>query len=169
SALESAAVELVRAVDEGLEDQPEPFRKGSVPKPDQYGDYRTYAAELSRTVMDRLQLVKESRHASRAVERIKMYLHEQYKEELDLQRLAEHVHLTPSYLSKLFKGETGETITDFAISVRIHHAKRLLREEHGLKTYEVGERVGYPDPAYFTKVFKRMTGKTPKEYRDSVR
>ncbi|GGE02013.1 response regulator [Paenibacillus nasutitermitis] len=168
--LESAAEELILKIDTvSEEDQSGPFHEGPEPKPDQYADFQAYAAGLSLVMEQRLQHAKEARHASRAVERIKLYLHEQYKEELDLHKLAEHVHLTPSYLSKLFKGETGETITDFAISVRIHHAKRLLREAYGLKTYEVGEQVGYPDPAYFTKVFKRMTGKTPKEFRDSVR
>lgn len=114
-------------------------------------------------------LLDQGKSEHRAVETIKAYIQQHYTEELELQHLADLVYLTPSYLSKLFKTETGETITDYCIAVRIEHAKRLLKEDHGLKTYMVGERVGYPDPAYFNKVFKKMTGKTPKEYRDFVR
>ncbi|EXX86453.1 hypothetical protein BG53_06185 [Paenibacillus darwinianus] len=77
--------------------------------------------------------------------------------------------LTPSYLSKLFKTETGKTITDYMIAVRMERAKALLREQQGWKTYEVGEKVGYSDPAYFNKVFKRVVGCTPKEFRERVR
>ncbi|MNI68453.1 HTH-type transcriptional activator Btr [compost metagenome] len=65
--------------------------------------------------------------------------------------------------------KTGETITDLIISLRMEEAKRLLVSELALKTYEVGERVGYADPAYFNKVFKKVVGITPKEYRDRVR
>jgi len=79
------------------------------------------------------------------------------------------VYLTPSYLSRLFKQETGVTITDYLINVRIEQAKNLLRSRPDLKTYEVGEQVGYPDSAYFTKLFKRIVGMTPNEYRQIVR
>ena len=103
------------------------------------------------------------------METIKSFVHEHHTEELELNQLAEIVYLTPSYLSKMFRTKTGETITDYIISVRMDHAKRLLREEYALKTYEVGQRVGYADPAYFNKVFKKVVGLTPKEYRDRVR
>ncbi|MBN2983271.1 MULTISPECIES: response regulator [Cohnella] len=101
-----------------------------------------------------------------AVEAVKAFIREHYREELELSKLAETVYLTPSYLSKLFRHVTGETITDYWIGVRIGRAKDLLRERRELKTYEVGERVGYADPAYFNKVFKRTAGMTPKEYRE---
>lgn len=104
-----------------------------------------------------------------AIEEVKRYIQSHYKEELDLSRLAELVYLTPSYLSKLFKTETGGTITDYLISVRIERAKTLLRDRRAWKTYEVGEQIGYADPAYFNKVFKKFAGCTPKEFRERVR
>jgi len=117
-----------------------------------------------------LRQVRQGRSGSvRAVEEVKSWLAKSYKEELDLGKLAEQVFLTPSYLSKLFKQETGMTITDYAIRVRIEEAKQLLRSRHDLKTYEVGERVGYPDSAYFAKIFKKTVGLTPNEYRNLVR
>ncbi|MEK4976702.1 response regulator transcription factor [Bacillus sp. FSL K6-6540] len=132
-------------------------------------NWRSFAGRLKRAVEAAAGLLDQGKSEHRAVETIKAYIQQHYTEELELQHLADLVYLTPSYLSKLFKTETGETITDYCIAVRIEHAKRLLKEDHGLKTYMVGERVGYPDPAYFNKVFKKMTGKTPKEYRDFVR
>ncbi|QAY67996.1 response regulator [Paenibacillus protaetiae] len=137
--------------------------------PEAYENWEAFAEALRRNVAGKAAAFEASSHENRAVEKIKQYILEHYTEELELQRLAEFVFLTPSYLSKLFKTETGETITDYIISVRIQQAKLLLRRDHNLKTYEIGERVGYADPAYFTKVFKKTTGKTPKEYRDLVR
>lgn len=115
------------------------------------------------------QLLLADKQEKRVVEEVKFYIQRHYTEELELSRLAEVVYLTPSYLSKLFKGETGETITDYLIAVRMERAKALLRDKRAWKTYEVGEQVGYADPAYFNKVFKKIVGCTPKEFRERVR
>ncbi|UOY92236.1 response regulator [Ectobacillus sp. JY-23] len=101
------------------------------------------------------------------VRKVKSYIVNHYQEKIELQILAEQVFLDPSYLSRLFKENTGETITDFIMSVRIERAKELLVASAALKTYEVGHAVGYSDPIYFNKVFKKREGVTPKEYRTS--
>lgn len=137
--------------------------------PESFEDWRAFADQLRADTSKRFFVLEQGRSENKAIDTIKAYLQKHYTEEIELQRLADLVFLTPSYLSKLFKIETGETITDYLTSERIEQAKRLLRDEQGLKTYMVGEKVGYADPAYFTKVFKKMTGKTPKEYRDVVR
>ncbi|MGU3471589.1 response regulator [Paenibacillus sp. D51F] len=168
SFLVDAAAEAAASMEEGLTERKE-SASHSMPQPGSFPEWQRYAAALREIFQEGLRRVKDQRHESRSVETVKAYLHEHYSEELDLQTLADLVHLTPSYLSKLFKSETGETITDYAISVRIEQAKKLLKERPELKTYEVGELSGYTDPAYFTKAFKRATGKTPKEYRDSAR
>lgn len=119
---------------------------------------------------DAVGRIRERRSGSaRAIDEVKAYIAAAYREELDLSRLAERVYLTPSYLSKLFKQETGMTITDYAIQLRVDEAKRLLCGRPELKTYEVGAAVGYADSAYFTKLFKRVVGVTPNEYRQLVR
>jgi len=137
--------------------------------PEHYADWEEYAGALRSWVQQHIQALKDVNQENRVVETIKSFVHEHHTEELELGQLAEIVYLTPSYLSKMFRTKTGETITDYIISVRMDHAKRLLREEYALKTYEVGQRVGYADPAYFNKVFKKVVGLTPKEYRDRVR
>lgn len=137
--------------------------------PHKFPDFGAYATFFLGEVEEQFRALQESRQENRVIETVKAYIVQHYTEELELNRLAEEVYLTPSYLSKLFKTETGETITDFLISVRIDRAKDMLRDRSALKTYEIGEKVGYVDPAYFNKVFKKVVGCTPKEYRDRVR
>lgn len=139
------------------------------PAPTFFPDWSSYRAGLLAVASEQLESLKNARQENRVVETVKAYIQKNYLKELELQRLADIVYLTPSYLSKLFKTTTGETITDYIISVRIERAKELLLKNPSLKTYEVGEQVGYPDPAYFNKVFKKVTGLTPKEYRERVR
>lgn len=91
-----------------------------------------------------------------------------YDEELDVCKLAAYVYLSPSYLSKRFKQETGMTLRDYIVETRIQRAKELLVNDMGLKAYEVGAQVGYSDPTYFNKLFKRKVGVTPKTYRDKA-
>ncbi len=71
--------------------------------------------------------------------------------------------MSTSRFSSIFKEATGKTFTEVLIDVRIQNAERLLRQT-SLKNYEIAEKVGFSDPHYFSQVFKKMTGKTPKEY-----
>ena len=71
--------------------------------------------------------------------------------------------MSTSRFSSIFKEATGRTFTEVLIEVRIRNAKRLLRQT-SLRNYEIAEKVGFSDPHYFSHVFKKMTGKTPKEY-----
>ena len=137
--------------------------------PRRHPDWASYAEHFLRLAGEALGKRRAQRRENRVVEKIKAYIRRNYRAEIELSRLAEEVFLSPSYLSKMFRAETGETITDYIISYRIARARELLDREDGLKTYEIGELVGYPDPAYFNKVFKKMTGMTPREYRERVR
>lgn len=92
------------------------------------------------------------------------YICQHYTEDLSLEALASIVHLSPSYLSKLFKKEVGENISTYVQNIRIGQAKLLLHTT-GLKTYEVAEQVGIPDPVYFSRIFKKVTGVKPKDFR----
>jgi len=137
--------------------------------PRRYPGWFAYAEHFLARAQEVLHKRRDKRQESRVVEKIKSFIHRHYQTEIKLSRLAEEVFLSPSYLSKLFHAETGQTITDYLISYRIERAKALLLENNGLKTYEIGEKVGYPDPAYFNKIFKKIVGLTPKEYRERVR
>jgi AraC-like DNA-binding protein len=104
-------------------------------------------------------------HVGRATEEVKEIIRREFPHDLTISDIAKRLYLSPNHLSRLFKAETGQTITGFMIQVRLEHAKRLLRTDRSLKTYEVGDRVGYPDPVYFNKLFKRIVGMTPKQYQ----
>jgi two-component system response regulator YesN len=88
---------------------------------------------------------------------------------VDLNDLSTKVGLNASYLCKLFKKETNKTITDYVTDLRIMKAKHILEDYPDVKMYEVGSLVGYADPVYFTKLFKKTVGMTPKEYQSGLR
>jgi len=93
------------------------------------------------------------------------YIHNNYHKNLTLVQVAEHLFITPTYLSKLFSTEMYESFSQYLLSYRINIAKDLLKDTH-YKVYEVAARVGYTDIAHFSKLFKRIVGRTPKQYRN---
>jgi two-component system response regulator YesN len=95
------------------------------------------------------------------------YIREQYHDEnFALQHVCNHIYMSISYFSALFKQHTGETFVEYLTRIRLDKAKELLTVTQ-LKTYDIAARVGYSDPQYFSVIFKRITGMTPKEYRIS--
>jgi two-component system response regulator YesN len=97
---------------------------------------------------------------------VKQYIDQNYNLNLSLDSLAARVHLSPSYLSKLFKKEMGENLSTYILNTRIEHAKLLFRTTD-YKAYEIAEAIGIYDPVYFSKIFKKATGMKPREFRDS--
>ena len=87
--------------------------------------------------------------------------------DLSLSRQAEMLNVNASYLSKLFKKETGITLTEYVAKKRIEQAAFLLTSTN-LQIQTVAQNCGIYDVNYFTKLFKKHTGKTPKEYREST-
>ncbi len=80
--------------------------------------------------------------------------------------IAQALGISEGHLSHLFKKETDYTLLNYLTRYRIHKAMELLREGK-LKVYEVAERVGYRDIAYFSTMFKKLSGMTPTEYQDT--
>ena len=87
---------------------------------------------------------------------------------LSLRSFAQMLNVSGSYLSTLFKKETGQTLTEYINSRRIHHAMRLL-ETTNLQIQNIAQNCGIVDVQYFSKMFKRIAGCTPKEYRESLK
>lgn len=85
--------------------------------------------------------------------------------DLTLNAQAKLLNINPSYLSSLFKKETGQTLTTYVNRKRIDHACGLLRNT-SLQVQTIAQQCGIFDVNYFTKMFKRYTGMTPKEYRE---
>jgi two-component system response regulator YesN len=98
------------------------------------------------------------------VEKAIRFIRANYKDNLSLEVIAEHIPVNPSHLSRTFKREYGEPLTEYINKVRIEKAGELLSTTNML-AYEVAEAVGFNDPTYFSMVFKKHTGVSPKEYK----
>lgn len=100
-------------------------------------------------------------------DRICQYIEDHLSEDLSLVRLAEIHFFNPSYLSRFFKQESGINLSDFIDRCRVKKAKELLRDPH-MKVRDVAVEVGYEAAHSFTRFFKKVTGMTPQEYRDTL-
>ncbi|WP_284645165.1 response regulator [Paenibacillus silviterrae] len=119
---------------------------------------------LSRFERD-MKEVKESQPAySEAIRKVCEYMKTQYSQEVSLQQAAHYVHLNRNYLSELFKKETGISFNDYLTQIRIEKAKELLLKGE-TKIGLLAEQIGYPDGSYMSKVFKKVTGMTPMEFK----
>ncbi|MDQ0901011.1 MULTISPECIES: response regulator [unclassified Paenibacillus] len=109
----------------------------------------------------RASAVHQPRPEIRAVQRM---IEEKYSTSFKMSDLAKEVNFTEPYLSSLFKKETGETMIDYMIRIRMKKARELLKDAN-VKIYEVADAIGYSDPNYFAKLFKKIEGIYPQEYR----
>ncbi|OXM87812.1 response regulator transcription factor [Paenibacillus rigui] len=95
------------------------------------------------------------------------YIDNHLSQEVTLEEVAEMVGLTPTYFSSLFKKMTHETFVQYRIKRRIEKAQALLAMPH-VKLSDVAAEVGYEDYPHFTKMFKKMTGLSPTEFRSKL-
>jgi two-component system, response regulator YesN len=125
-----------------------------------------YLRQIAEAVFQYKQAEDRDR-ASQIIDRICQYIEEHISEDLSLVRLAEIHYFNPSYLSRFFKQERGINLSEYIDKCRIVAAKKLL-ENGDHKIREVSDAVGYEAAHSFTRFFKKMTGMTPQEYRDSL-
>ncbi|WP_199617590.1 helix-turn-helix domain-containing protein [Paenibacillus alkalitolerans] len=145
----------------------EELKKGDIPvnsshngKPENEGAQQSY-------VVSALHRIREQREQQTltALDRAKNYIQQRFTEDISLEEVAEYVHLNPHYLSKIFKQQFGETFIDFVTRLRIEKAISLMSTGQ-MSLKEVCFEAGYKDPNYFSRVFKKITGVTPTEYRN---
>ncbi|MCD1259957.1 response regulator [Paenibacillus athensensis] len=103
---------------------------------------------------------------SAVIGRVRAYVDEHLQEELSREEIAASVYLNPAYLSRLFKKETGLSISEYILKIRMEQAKKLLAESNDKISY-VAEKIGYSHFSFFAKMFKKYTGFSPQEYRKS--
>lgn len=126
--------------------------------PDMLKQVQTFLSELAEEAHHRL-------HMSDEVSKALQYMKRHYHENISLQTVADHVNLSFSYLSNLFKKELQITFVDYLNRYRIERAKELLISTQ-MKSYDIAVQVGFsPEYTYFSKVFKKMTGLNPNEFR----
>ena len=102
------------------------------------------------------------------LERARDYILSNYgDDELSIQKVAKYLHISPSYLSLIFKRDDDVTFLKYLVSIRLEAAKDLLCNSD-LKTSEIAERIGYPDINYFSYFFKKNFGMSPREYKNKL-
>lgn len=93
-----------------------------------------------------------------------LYISQHFSEEMTLEDVAEQVHLNAAYFSSVFKQSTGSSFKEYLNMIRIEESKRLLANTD-YTILDIAVAVGFEDQSYFTKVFKKYTGLTPRQYR----
>lgn len=126
--------------------------------------------ELREWTIDKVEhlikLVEEARslRCQDIMKKVLAYIHQNYNRDLSLEEVAGAVYISPCYLSRIFKQTQGVNFIDYLTSVRLENAKHLLRTTSE-SIAEIAKKVGYRDPKYFSRVFKRYEGCSPGEYR----
>jgi AraC-like DNA-binding protein len=137
-------------------------------------NYQEAASMMVINILNYLQSQKEESQfqgiprTERHAEKIMQWVEEQYTNPFDLDKLAKELHLSKHHVSHLFRTETGSSITEYVIARRIRQACWLLKTE-AMPIEHIGSQVGIPHFSYFCRLFKKITGVTPKQYRNSYR
>lgn len=133
-----------------------------------------FLAELSRLCYDFLLEMSGSAHfiktsipdpENETVKSLIAYMEEHYSEPVSLEDLSRHVNRSRSYISDLFKREMQQTVMQYLTCLRVSQARILLIEFPERRVWEIGRACGFESPSYFGKIFKRIVGVTPEEYR----
>lgn len=99
---------------------------------------------------------------------IKAYIERNYEKQFQIADVCSELGYSKSYLCKLFQEQTGNTIADYAMRRKIHHAKRLIRENN-LNFSQISEKLSFDNPQYFSRVFKRITKMSPTEFKQTLK
>ncbi|MTH54587.1 response regulator [Bacillus mangrovi] len=117
--------------------------------------------ETIRMLCEKVQWTQsEQEVAARAIQ----YMKARFTEPITLEETAEQTKLSPTYFTKVFKEQTGQTFIDYLTSLRMERAKELLANQD-LSLKQIAYAAGYRDPNYFSRVFRKVTGQSPKQYR----
>ncbi|KOP65587.1 AraC family transcriptional regulator [Bacillus sp. FJAT-18019] len=103
-------------------------------------------------------------HSPSVVEKVKEYIHQHLSEDLSREDIASQVFLNPDYLTRVFKKETGMSISDYLLQQRLNIAASLLANT-GLSVSSIAAQIGYANFSHFSRMFKKYYGKSPLEYR----
>lgn len=128
---------------------------------------QTIKAAVLRFALEASQSFSGNRQVSAIASVAIQYIHKHYTGKITLEKVAESLRVSPTYLSMLFKQQTGVNFIDYLNRYRIQQSKEYLKDVNK-KVYEVADMIGIPDEKYFHSLFKRYTGLTAKQYRDSL-
>ncbi|WP_238652616.1 helix-turn-helix domain-containing protein [Paenibacillus piscarius] len=167
-------VRLVRAAlgsgaDSALAELEQLDRENPSPLPGGYSFSLFAWRDWSYTFMQQLSQLLSARTVKERnpMAEIIRYIGQNYPSDLSLQEIAGKFQVSREYISRRFKQEHGINFSDYIVTVRIEKAK-LLMQNPNLKLAQIADMVGFHDVKYFSKVFKKLTGYSPKDYREQA-
>lgn len=122
-----------------------------------------WLSRVVRSLIDNLFSNRVAKHSD-LIYRTIQYMQLHYARKLTLDEISHNAHISPAYLSRIFKKETGCSIVDFLNQVRIEKSKELLADEK-IRLIEVALQCGFESQSYFNRMFKQVCGITPQKYR----
>lgn len=125
---------------------------------------RSYLQELLLAVYSETHRENKNYALGSKIETIIRFMHESIQKQITLSEIARLVQLSPAYLTRSFKEATGYAVIEYFNKIKIDRAKELLIESDG-KVRDVAQSIGFGDEFYFSRLFKKITGVSPKEYR----
>lgn len=133
------------------------------PNVEEHQDVYTEYILTSQLFKMTAELFAEEKQENQYVRKVKNYIKYSYMNTIRIEEIAKAVSLDRYYLSRIFKKETGKTMQEYLLGVRMKHACALLSD--GVSISEAATLCGYPDVSSFSKMFKRIYGETPSNYR----
>lgn len=131
-----------------------------------YEELRTWFLTKIQEVCRNINLKKEET-STNIIQCAKEYIDQNYSKDISLDEVSRKINISPYYFSRLFKEESGQNFIEYLTNIRMEHAKKLLAEtDKSMK--EICNEVGYADPNYFSRTFKKNVGVTPTEYKERV-
>lgn len=109
----------------------------------------------------------KDKNISGTIHKATNYIKENFRRDITLEDVSKEVNISPHYFCKLFKEEMGENFIDYLTNIRINKAKEIMKDSL-LSIKEICYEIGYGDPNYFSRLFKKNAGMTPTEYRDRL-
>lgn len=107
----------------------------------------------------------ESSEKSNIVRTIISFMNENYMHDISLDKISKNMYLSPVYISKIFKEETGDSPINYLIKIRLEQASYMLNSDNSMSIKEISKKVGYSDAYYFSKLFKKYYGFSPKNWQ----
>ena len=122
-----------------------------------------WLTDVTNELMASVFAYQDARHAD-AIHRSLQYMRTHLDSRLELEELARAAYLSPAYFSRIFKEETGQTVRQTVMSLRLQRAAELIRYEN-LKLADIAPMVGFEDQSYFSRAFQKAYGVSPSRYR----
>ncbi len=117
-----------------------------------------------RDAVERVLEAYKAHRTDRNVESARKYVEEHYSEKISLNQVASLLGVSVGHLSSSFKRQTGKNFMDYVTEYKVERAKELMDSGNGYMVYEIADMLGFDTPFYFSRVFKKVTGLSPRDY-----